>query len=37
MLIRVAASHLRFAHFERFYYPPEPDKVRRITAVTVSH
>ncbi|KAB2512710.1 YdiU family protein, partial [Enterobacter hormaechei] len=30
MLIRVAESHLRFGHFEHFYYRREPDKVRQL-------
>lgn len=30
MLIRMAESHLRFGHFEHFYYRREPDKVRQL-------
>ncbi|MEG7441290.1 protein adenylyltransferase SelO, partial [Enterobacter hormaechei] len=30
MLVRVAESHLRFGHFEHFYYRREPDKVRQL-------
>ncbi|MFX4315946.1 hypothetical protein F8O53_29345, partial [Enterobacter sp. 63] len=30
MLMRVAQSHLRFGHFEHFYYRREPDKVRQL-------
>ena len=30
MLIRVAPSHIRFGHFEHFYYRREPEKVRQL-------
>ncbi|PWC22260.1 YdiU family protein [Brenneria roseae subsp. roseae] len=30
MLLRVAESHVRFGHFEHFYYHHEPDKVRQL-------
>ncbi|MRA75859.1 hypothetical protein GH890_30915, partial [Bacillus thuringiensis] len=30
MLIRVAQSHMRFGHFEHFYYRREPEKVRQL-------
>jgi len=30
MLMRVAQSHLRFGHFEHFYYCREPEKVRQL-------
>lgn len=30
MLLRVAESHLRFGHFEHFYYRREPDNVRQL-------
>lgn len=30
MLMRVAPSHLRFGHFEHFYYRREPEKVRQL-------
>ncbi|HIE5388033.1 TPA: protein adenylyltransferase SelO [Enterobacter cancerogenus] len=30
MLMRVAESHLRFGHFEHFYYRREPEKVRQL-------
>ncbi|WP_410015001.1 protein adenylyltransferase SelO [Sodalis sp. C49] len=30
MLLRVAPSHVRFGHFEHFYYRREPDKVRQL-------
>lgn len=30
MLLRVAESHLRFGHFEHFYYRREPDNLRQL-------
>lgn len=30
MLVRIAESHLRFGHFEHFYYRREPEKVRQL-------
>ena len=30
MLMRVAPSHLRFGHFEHFYYRRESEKVRQL-------
>lgn len=30
MLLRVAESHVRFGHFEHFYYRREPEKVRQL-------
>lgn len=30
MLMRIAQSHLRFGHFEHFYYRRETDKVRQL-------
>jgi uncharacterized protein YdiU (UPF0061 family) len=30
MLMRIAESHLRFGHFEHFYYRREPEKVRQL-------
>jgi len=30
MLLRVAQSHVRFGHFEHFYYRREPEKVRQL-------
>ncbi|STQ12477.1 protein YdiU [Enterobacter cloacae] len=30
MLMRIAQSHLRFGHFEHFYYRREPENVRQL-------
>lgn len=30
MLLRVAESHVRFGHFEHFYYRQQPDQVRQL-------
>ncbi|WP_061708895.1 protein adenylyltransferase SelO [Pseudenterobacter timonensis] len=30
MLMRIAESHVRFGHFEHFYYRREPEKVRQL-------
>lgn len=37
MLIRVAPSHLRFGHFEHFYYRREPEKVRQLADFAIRH
>ena len=37
MLIRVAQSHLRFGHFEHFYYRREPLKVRQLADYAIAH
>ncbi|WP_044858766.1 protein adenylyltransferase SelO, partial [Enterobacter ludwigii] len=37
MLMRVAQSHLRFGHFEHFYYRREPEKVRQLADYALRH
>lgn len=37
MLIRIADSHLRFGHFEHFYYRREPEKVRQLADFAIRH
>ena len=37
MLMRIAQSHLRFGHFEHFYYRREPDKVRQLADFAIRH
>ncbi|WP_058909825.1 protein adenylyltransferase SelO [Entomohabitans teleogrylli] len=37
MLMRIAASHLRFGHFEHFYYRREPEKVRQLADYAITH
>lgn len=37
MLMRIADSHLRFGHFEHFYYGGEQDKVRQLADYTIRH
>ena len=37
MLMRIAQSHLRFGHFEHFYYRREPDKVRQLAGFAIRH
>lgn len=37
MLLRVAESHLRFGHFEHFYYGREPLKVRQLADYAIAH
>ncbi len=37
MLMRVARSHLRFGHFEHFYYRREPEKVRQLADFAIRH
>ncbi|MEA9391088.1 YdiU family protein [Acerihabitans sp. TG2] len=36
MLLRVAPSHVRFGHFEHFYYRREPEKVRQLAEYVIS-
>ncbi|MEC5341169.1 protein adenylyltransferase SelO [Brenneria populi] len=36
MLLRVAESHVRFGHFEHFYYRREPEKVRRLADFVIA-
>ncbi|MGK3114947.1 protein adenylyltransferase SelO [Candidatus Pantoea formicae] len=37
MLMRIAESHLRFGHFEHFYYGGEQDKVRQLADFAIHH
>lgn len=37
MLLRIAESHLRFGHFEHYYYRREPEKVRQLADYTIAH
>jgi len=37
MLMRIAESHLRFGHFEHFYYRREPEKVRQLADFAIRH
>ena len=37
MLMRIAQSHVRFGHFEHFYYRREPDKVRQLADFVIRH
>ncbi|HAI1382042.1 protein adenylyltransferase SelO [Escherichia coli] len=37
MLMRVAPSHLRFGHFEHFYYRRESEKVRQLADFAIRH
>ncbi len=36
MLLRVAPSHVRFGHFEHFYYRREPEKVRELAEYVIT-
>ncbi|WP_409160668.1 protein adenylyltransferase SelO [Pectobacterium sp. B2J-2] len=36
MLLRVAESHVRFGHFEHFYYRREPEKVRQLAEYVIA-
>ncbi|MFC3395304.1 protein adenylyltransferase SelO [Brenneria rubrifaciens] len=36
MLLRVAESHVRFGHFEHFYYRREPEKVRQLADYVIA-
>ncbi len=37
MLMRVAESHVRFGHFEHFYYRREPQKVKQLADYVIRH
>lgn len=37
MLMRLAESHVRFGHFEHFYYRREPGKVRELADYVIRH
>ena len=37
MLMRIAESHIRFGHFEHFYYRRDMDNVRKLADYTIRH
>lgn len=37
MLMRIAESHLRFGHFEHWFYQNKPEKVRQLADFTIRH
>ncbi|MFC6379474.1 protein adenylyltransferase SelO [Tatumella terrea] len=37
MLVRIAESHLRFGHFEHFFYRHQPDQVRALADYAIRH
>ncbi len=37
MLIRVAPSHIRFGHFEHFYYRKQPEQVAMLADYAIAH
>ncbi len=37
MLMRIAESHLRFGHFEHFYYREQPAEVRKLADYAIRH
>lgn len=37
MLMRVAESHVRFGHFEHFYYRKQPEQVRQLADFVIAH
>jgi uncharacterized protein YdiU (UPF0061 family) len=37
MMMRIAQSHIRFGHFEHFYYRREPEKVRQLADFVIRH
>ncbi len=37
MMMRIAQSHVRFGHFEHFYYRREPEKVRQLADFVIRH
>lgn len=37
MLMRIAESHVRFGHFEHFYYRRQPEKVRQLADFVIRH
>lgn len=37
MLMRLAQSHMRFGHFEHFYYRREPEKVQQLADFAIHH
>lgn len=37
MLLRVAENHVRFGHFEHFFYARQPEKVRQLADYVIRH
>lgn len=37
MLMRIAESHVRFGHFEHFYYRREPERVQQLAEYVIRH
>lgn len=37
MMMRIAESHVRFGHFEHFYYRREPEKVQQLADFVIRH
>ncbi|WP_029685828.1 protein adenylyltransferase SelO [Tatumella saanichensis] len=37
MLVRIADSHLRFGHFEHFFYRNQPDQVKQLADYAIRH
>lgn len=37
MMMRIAQSHVRFGHFEHFYYRREPEKIRQLADFVIRH
>ncbi|MGK9171805.1 YdiU family protein [Yokenella regensburgei] len=37
MMMRIAPSHVRFGHFEHFYYRREPQQVRKLADFVIRH
>jgi len=37
MLLRVAESHVRFGHFEHFFYTRQPEKLRQLVDYVIHH
>jgi len=37
MLMRVAESHIRFGHFEHFYYRKQPEQVKQLADYVIAH
>ncbi|XTZ36718.1 protein adenylyltransferase SelO [Salmonella enterica] len=37
MLMRIAESHVRFGHFEHFYYRRQPEKVQQLADFVIRH
>ncbi|MFS7220966.1 protein adenylyltransferase SelO [Rahnella inusitata] len=37
MLMRIAESHIRFGHFEHFYYRKQPEQVKQLADYVIAH